>query len=109
MDNQDSIVVVDRRHFDVNRPLTNFDLYSNNSIRLVGMNLGGLVDENTDEGNGIISDLSNLVIAENQIYKDKGTLMKVMQHYGVVKKFRFLVSCSSSSCYYLKCPSENCS
>ncbi|KAH0652973.1 hypothetical protein KY289_030651 [Solanum tuberosum] len=35
--------------------------------------------------------------------------MEVMQHYGVVEKFRFLVSRSSSSCYYLKCPSENCS
>ncbi|XP_049414466.1 uncharacterized protein LOC125877172 [Solanum stenotomum] len=109
MDNQDSIVVVDMRHFDVSRPLTNFYLYSNNSIRLVGMNLGGVVDENNDEENEVISDLSNLFIAGNQIYKDKETFMEVMQHYGVVEKFRFLVSRSSSSCYNLKCPSENCS
>ncbi|KAK4724829.1 hypothetical protein R3W88_027608 [Solanum pinnatisectum] len=90
MDNQDSVVVVDRRLSDVSRTLTNFDLYSNNSIRLIGMNLDGVVDENTDEGNGIISDLSNLFIAENQIYKDKETLMEVMRHYGVVEKFSFL-------------------
>ncbi|KAK6780355.1 hypothetical protein RDI58_022539 [Solanum bulbocastanum] len=97
MDNQDSVVGVDRRHFDVNRPLTNLDLYSYNSIRLVGMNSGVVVDENNDEGNEVISDLSNLFIAENQIYKDKGTLMEVMRHYGVVEKFRFPVSRSSSS------------
>ncbi|KAK4734968.1 hypothetical protein R3W88_009229 [Solanum pinnatisectum] len=94
MDNQDSVVVVDRRHSDVSITLTNFDLYSNNSIRLIGISLDGVVDENTDEGNGVISDLSNLFIAKNQIYKDKGTLMEVMRHYGVVEKFS-LVSCST--------------
>ncbi|XP_049399818.1 uncharacterized protein LOC125863890 [Solanum stenotomum] len=109
MDNHDSVVVVDRRHFDVSRPLTNLDLRSNNSIRLEGMNSGGVVDENNDEGNKVINDLSNLFVAENQIHKDKGTLMEVMRHYGVVEKFKFLVSRFSSSCYYLKCPSENCS
>ncbi|XP_049366939.1 uncharacterized protein LOC125831844 [Solanum verrucosum] len=109
IDNQDSVVVVDRRHSDVSRTLTNFDLYSSNSIRLIGVNLDRVVDENTDEGNGVISDLSNLFIAENQIYNDKETLMEVMRHYGVVEKFRFLVTRSSSSCYYLKCPADNCS
>nr|AAV31178.1 Putative transposase, identical [Solanum tuberosum] len=109
IDNQDSIVVVDRRHSDVSRTLTNFDLYSSNSIRLIGVNLDGVVDENTDEGNGVISDLSNLFIAEKQIYNDKETLMEVMRHYGVVEKFKFLVTRSSSSCYYLKCPADNCS
>ncbi|KAH0696603.1 hypothetical protein KY289_014085 [Solanum tuberosum] len=109
IDNQDSVVVVDRRHSDVSRTLTNFDLYSSYSIRLIGVNLDGVVDENTDEGNGVISDLSNLFIAENQIYNDKKTLMEVMRHYGVVEKFRFLVTRSSSSCYYLKCLADNCS
>ncbi|KAH0662483.1 hypothetical protein KY284_027414 [Solanum tuberosum] len=109
VDNQDSVVVVDRKHSDVSRTLTNFDLYSSNSIRLIGVNLDGVVDENTDEGNGVISDLSNLFIAENQIYNDKETLMEVMRHYGVVEKFRFIVTRSSSSCYYLKCPADNCS
>ncbi|XP_049405088.1 uncharacterized protein LOC125868503 [Solanum stenotomum] len=109
LDNHNSVVVVDRRHSDVIRTLNNFDLYSNNSIRLIGVNLDGVVDENTDEGNGVISDLSNLFIAENQIYKNKGTLMEMMRHYEVVEKFIFLISRSSSSCYYLKCPSDNCS
>ncbi|KAH0721559.1 hypothetical protein KY284_006589 [Solanum tuberosum] len=91
MDNSESVVVVDKRHYDVSRPLTNLDLYSNNSIRLVGMNSGGVVDENNDEGQEVINDLTNLLISENQIYKDKGTLMEVMRHYGVVKKFLYLV------------------
>ncbi|KAH0734668.1 hypothetical protein KY285_010375, partial [Solanum tuberosum] len=79
IDNQDSVVVVDRRHSDVSRTLTNFDLYSSNSIRLIGVNLDGVVDENTDEGNGVISDLSNIFIAENQIYNDKDTLMELFK------------------------------
>ncbi|KAH0724102.1 hypothetical protein KY290_005173 [Solanum tuberosum] len=78
MDNSESVVVVDKRHSDVSRPLTNLDLCSNNSIRLVGMNSGGVVDENNDEGQEVINDLTNLLISENQIYKDKGTLMKLL-------------------------------
>ncbi|KAH0686038.1 hypothetical protein KY285_016582 [Solanum tuberosum] len=58
MNNQDSVVVVDWRHSDVSRPLTNLDLYSNNSIRLVGMNSGGVVDENNDEGNELVPEVS---------------------------------------------------
>ncbi|KAK6791359.1 hypothetical protein RDI58_010440 [Solanum bulbocastanum] len=89
----DSVVVLDRRHSHFSRSLTNFDLYSNNSIHLIGMNLDGVVDENTDEGIGVISDLSNLFTVENQIYKDKGTLMEITQHYGVVEKIQ--ISCIS--------------
>ncbi|KAH0657763.1 hypothetical protein KY289_026511 [Solanum tuberosum] len=91
MDNPDSLVVVNRRVSDVDRTSTNFDLYSNNSIRLIGVNLDGVVDESTDEDNGVISDVSNLFIDENQVYKDKKTLMEAMQHVGVVEKFTFLL------------------
>lgn len=52
MDNEDSIVVVDKRQLEVSRTLTNFDLYSNNSIRLAGVNLDRVVDENTNEKYG---------------------------------------------------------
>ncbi|KAK4734139.1 hypothetical protein R3W88_008400 [Solanum pinnatisectum] len=53
MNNQDSVVVVDMRLSNVSKQLTNLDLYSNNSIRLVGMNSGEVVDENNDEGNEV--------------------------------------------------------
>ncbi|KAH0699169.1 hypothetical protein KY284_013384 [Solanum tuberosum] len=58
------------------------------------MNSGGVVDESYDEGPEVISNLTNMLITENQIYKDKGTLMEVMRHYGYVKKndFLYLVS-----------------
>lgn len=52
MDNENFVVFVDRRHSEVSRTLTNFDLYSNNSIRLAGVNLDRVVDENTNEKYG---------------------------------------------------------
>ncbi|KAH0781359.1 hypothetical protein KY290_000957 [Solanum tuberosum] len=60
------------------------------------MNSGGVVDENYDEGHEVISDLTYMVITENQIYKDKKTLMEVMRHYEVVQKFQFLMSRSNT-------------
>lgn len=77
MDNPHSLVVVNRRVSDVAITSTNFDLYSNNAIRLVVVNLDEVVDESTDEDNGLINDVSNLFIDENQVYKDKETLMEV--------------------------------
>ncbi|KAH0695939.1 hypothetical protein KY289_013421 [Solanum tuberosum] len=60
MDNPDTRVIVDKRDCDDSRPLTNVDLYSNNSIRLIEMNSGGVVDENCDEGHEVINDLTNM-------------------------------------------------
>ncbi|KAH0698570.1 hypothetical protein KY284_012785 [Solanum tuberosum] len=60
MDNPDTRVIVDKRDSDDSRPLTNVDLYSNNSIRLIEMNSGGVVDENCDEGHEVINDLTNM-------------------------------------------------
>lgn len=45
MDNQNFVVIINKRLSDFSRPQTNFDLYSNKSILLVGMNLDGVVDE----------------------------------------------------------------
>ncbi|KAH0656459.1 hypothetical protein KY285_031341 [Solanum tuberosum] len=78
MDNPHSLVVVNRRVPDVAITSTDFDLYSNNAIRLVGVNLDEVVDESTDEDNGVINDVSNLFIDVNQVYKDKETLIEVM-------------------------------
>ncbi|KAH0748101.1 hypothetical protein KY290_027333 [Solanum tuberosum] len=82
MDNPDSLVVVNRRVSDVDRTSTNFDLYSNNSIRLVGVNLDGVVDESTD--NGVISDVSNLFIDENQLFKIRNTVRNTLVPLGKV-------------------------
>ncbi|KAH0748102.1 hypothetical protein KY290_027334 [Solanum tuberosum] len=88
MDNPDSLVVVNRRVSDVDRTSTNFDLYSNNSIRLVGVNLDGVVDESTD--NGVISDVSNLFIDENQVYKDKKHLWRLCNMLELSRNSHFL-------------------
>ncbi|KAH0633810.1 hypothetical protein KY284_036596 [Solanum tuberosum] len=77
MDNPPSLVVVNRRVSDVAITSTNFDLYSNNAIRLVGVNLDEVVDKSIDEDNGVSSGVSNLFIDENQVYKDKETLMEM--------------------------------
>lgn len=52
---------------------------------------------NNDEGNEVISDLSNLFIAENLFYKVRETLIEVMRHYEIVENFRFLVPHSKFS------------
>ena len=70
MYNQDSGVVTDRRHSEVSLTQTNVDLYSDNFILLIRVNLDGDVDENSEEDNDVISDHSNLFVAENQIYKN---------------------------------------
>ena len=73
------------------------DLYSNNSIRLIGMNLKGVINENNEGGNDIISDHSNLFVAEDQVYNNKETLKEVMRHVELVEKFSFRVErCNAS-------------
>ncbi|KAH0713111.1 hypothetical protein KY289_009070 [Solanum tuberosum] len=84
------------------------DLYSNNSVRLIGMNRIEYIDTVDDEENDIISDASDLSVDVKQVYKDKSVLAEVMKHYAFVNKFTFNVKRSSSTCYYLVCPSKNC-
>ncbi|XP_049388095.1 uncharacterized protein LOC125852399 [Solanum stenotomum] len=84
------------------------DLYSNNSVRLIGMNHIEYIDTVDDEENDIISDASDLSVDVKQVYKDKSVLAEVMKHYAFVNKFTFNVKRSSSTCYYLVCPSKNC-
>ena len=61
------------------------------------MNLDGVVDENSEGDNDVISDHSNLFVAKNQIYNNKETLKEVMRHVGHVEKFNFHVArCNAS-------------
>lgn len=90
MYNEDSGVVTDRRHSEVSLTQTNIDLYSNNFIRLIGVILDGDVDENSEEDNDVISDHSNLIVAENLVYKNRKILKEVMRHVGLVEKNEFL-------------------
>ena len=91
------VIVNDIINSDVRLSQNNIDLYSNNSIRLIGMDLDGVVNDNSEVDNDIICDHSNLFVAENQIYNNKETLKVVMRHVGLVEKFSFRVArCNAS-------------
>ena len=55
--NQGPVVITDRINSEVSLTQADVDLYSNNAIRLVGMNLDGVVHENNDGDNNVICDL----------------------------------------------------
>ena len=57
MYNQGIGVVTNRINSEVSLTQADVDLYSNNAIRLVGMNLDGVVHENNDGDNNVICDL----------------------------------------------------
>ena len=97
MYNQGPGVVTNRINSEVSLTQTNVDLYSNNIIRLVGMNLDGVVDENNEGDTDVICDHSNLFVAENQIHNNRETLKEVMRHVGLIEKFNFRVArCNAS-------------
>lgn len=81
------VVIIDRINSDVRLSQTNIDLYSNNSIRLIGMNLDGVVNDNSDIDNDVICDHFNLFVADNQIYNNRETLKEVMRKVELVEKF----------------------
>ncbi|XP_015054951.1 uncharacterized protein LOC107001398 [Solanum pennellii] len=103
------VIVNDRINSDVRLSQTNIDLYSNNSIRLIGMDLDGVVNDNSEVDNYIICDHSNLFVVDNQIYNNKETLKEVMRHVGLVEKFSFRVARCNASNYHLNCISKTCS
>ena len=61
------------------------------------MNLEGVINENNEGGDDIISDHSNLFVAEDQVYNNKETLKEVMRHVGLVEKFSFRIECCNAS------------
>ena len=92
-----SVINTDIINCDVRLTNNYVDLYSNNYIRLIGMNLEGVINENNEGGDDVISDHSNLFVAEDQVYNNKETLKEVMRHIGLVKKFSFRVErCNAS-------------
>ncbi|XP_027771358.1 uncharacterized protein LOC114076469 [Solanum pennellii] len=103
------VVIIDRINSDVRLSQTNIDLYSNNSIRLIGMNLDGVVNDNSEIDNDVICDHCNLFVPDNQIYNNREILKEVMRHVGLVEKFSFRVARCNASNYHLNCISKTCS
>ncbi|XP_075088602.1 uncharacterized protein LOC107799052 [Nicotiana tabacum] len=66
--------------------------------------------ENTklSENTGIIDNMLNEFIEEDQVYKDKETVINVMKNLAVYERFQFKVKRSSATRYHLMCVDDNC-
>nr|XP_033511146.1 uncharacterized protein LOC108944523 [Nicotiana tomentosiformis] len=61
--------------------------------------------ENTDYG--IIDNMLNELVEEDQVYKDKKTVVSVMKNLAVRERFQFKVKRSSATSYHLMCVDDN--
>ncbi|XP_019267402.1 PREDICTED: uncharacterized protein LOC109244720 [Nicotiana attenuata] len=66
--------------------------------------------ENTkfSENTGIIDDMLNEFVEEDQVYKDKETVVSVMKNLAVRERFQFKLKRSSATRYHLMCVDDNC-
>ncbi|XP_019242081.1 PREDICTED: uncharacterized protein LOC109222135 [Nicotiana attenuata] len=66
--------------------------------------------ENTkfSENTGIIDDILNEFVEEDQVYKDKETVVSVTKNLAVRERFQFKVKRSSATRYHLTCMDDNC-
>ncbi|XP_019242299.1 PREDICTED: uncharacterized protein LOC109222389, partial [Nicotiana attenuata] len=66
--------------------------------------------ENTkfNENTGIIDDMLNEFVEEDQVYKDKETVVSVMKNLAVRERFQFKVKRSSATRYHFMCVDDNC-
>ncbi|XP_070030822.1 uncharacterized protein [Nicotiana sylvestris] len=66
--------------------------------------------ENTkfNENMGIIDDILNEFVEEDQVYKDKETVVSVMKNLAIRERFQFKVKRSSATRYHLMCMDDNC-
>ncbi|XP_059277616.1 uncharacterized protein LOC132031694 [Lycium ferocissimum] len=66
------------------------------------------ISENESNDCGIIENVLQKYVAEDQIYINKETLASVMKNYALHKKFQFKVKRSSATRYHLSCVDDNC-
>ncbi|XP_059292648.1 uncharacterized protein LOC132046121 [Lycium ferocissimum] len=57
---------------------------------------------------GIIDDMLHKEVEEDQVYKNKETVVSVMHNYVIQNNFQFKVKRSSKSRYHLSCVDEDC-
>ncbi|XP_075076427.1 uncharacterized protein LOC142163074 [Nicotiana tabacum] len=75
------------------------------TIKLLDMPASPIIEEYQNE---IITEGTQSVIEEGQVYQDKQTIATVMKHYSVMHKYQFRVKRSSHRSYWLICVRENC-
>ncbi|KAM3375233.1 hypothetical protein P3S68_013947 [Capsicum galapagoense] len=81
-------------------------LFSKDCFRLIGISPN--FEEFEEERVDIICYVTNINIAVKQTYKDKQTLVNVMELYAFMKQFSYRTERSSGSSYYLVCVVEDC-
>ncbi|XP_009775200.1 uncharacterized protein [Nicotiana sylvestris] len=59
------------------------------------------------ENTGIIDNMLNEFVEEDQVYKDKETVVSVMKNLAVRERFQFKVKRSSATRYHLMCVDDN--
>nr|XP_016500533.1 PREDICTED: uncharacterized protein LOC107818967 [Nicotiana tabacum] len=60
------------------------------------------------ENMGIIDNMLNEFVEDDQVYKDKETVMNVMKNLDVRERFQFKMKRSSATKYHLICVDDNC-
>ncbi|XP_070007585.1 uncharacterized protein [Nicotiana sylvestris] len=78
---------------------------SSGTIKLLDMSASPVIEEYQSE---IITEGTQSVIEEGQVYQDKQTIAIVMKHYSVMHKYQFGIKRSSHRSYWLICVGENC-
>nr|XP_016480528.1 PREDICTED: uncharacterized protein LOC107801682 [Nicotiana tabacum] len=75
------------------------------TIKLLDMSASPVIEEYQSE---IITEGTQSVIEEGQVYQDKQTIATAMKYYFVMHKYQFMVKKSSHTSYWLICVGENC-
>ncbi|XP_019262719.1 PREDICTED: uncharacterized protein LOC109240519 [Nicotiana attenuata] len=100
-------LLISVRDFNMELTITNENTSAGSSgtIQLLDMPASPVIEEYQSE---IITEGTQSVIEEGQVYQDKQTIATAMRHYSVMHKFQFRVERSSHRSYWLICVAENC-
>nr|XP_009804426.1 PREDICTED: uncharacterized protein LOC104249650 [Nicotiana sylvestris] len=82
------------------------DVSTTDSTEIIDIQL--IENTNFSENTGIIDNMLNEFVEEDQVYQDKETLMNVMKNLAVRERFQFKVKRSSATRYHLTCLDDNC-
>ncbi|XP_070002981.1 uncharacterized protein [Nicotiana sylvestris] len=95
------------RDFNMELTITNENTSAGSSgtIKLLDMPAFPFIEEYQSK---IITEGTQSIIEEGQVYQDKQTIATAMKHYSVMHKYQFRVKRSSHRRYWLICVGENC-
>ncbi|XP_019263845.1 PREDICTED: uncharacterized protein LOC109241551 [Nicotiana attenuata] len=100
-------LLISVRDFNMELAITNENTSAglSGTIQLLDMPASPVIEKYQSE---IITEDTQSIIEEGQVYQDKQTIATAMRHYSVIHKFQFRVKRSSHRSYWLICVAENC-